>query len=67
MPSNLGPRDRPLRIIIGVSLLSLPFLFDSPLRWLGLIGLVPLLAGLAGRCLACRLMGLDSCPSHQCD
>lgn len=67
MPRNLGPLDRTLRIIIGAGLLSLPFLFDSPLRWFGLIGIMPLLTGLAGRCFAYRLLGLNSCPSHQRD
>ncbi len=67
MPRNVGKLDRTLRIIIGAALLTLPFLLDSPLRWFGLIGIMPLLTGLAGRCVAYRWLGLNSCPLHDRD
>lgn len=50
MRINVGKLDRTARIIIGLILLSLPFWLDTPWRWLGLVGLMPLTTGLAGRC-----------------
>ena len=40
--------ERVVRVILGIGLLSL--VFFGPKTMLGLIGLVPLLTGLAGRC-----------------
>ncbi len=65
MPRNVAQLERIIRIVIGVALLSLPFLLDSPLRWFGLIGIMPLLTGLAGRCPAYRLLGRKNCCSSQ--
>ena len=50
MQINVGNLDRIVRIVIGLILLSLPLWLDSSWRWLGLIGIMPLLTGLAGRC-----------------
>lgn len=52
MRANLTVRLRVARIMLGVFLLSLVTLaFEgprSPLAWLGLVGLVPLVVGLTG-------------------
>jgi hypothetical protein len=50
MPGNVGTTDRILRVVIGVALLSMFFLFEGGLRLFGLIGLVPLITGLLGSC-----------------
>ena len=43
---NVGGIDRAARIAVGLALMvSIPFL-DSPLRWIGLFGMVPLFTGL---------------------
>jgi hypothetical protein len=62
MQINVGNPERVARIVVGLILLSLPFWLDTPWRWLGLIGFVPLITGLAGRCPAYRLLGRNSCP-----
>lgn len=59
---NVANPERLVRIIVGLILLSVPFWLDTPWRWLGLIGFVPLITGLAGRCPAYRLLGRSSCP-----
>ncbi len=52
MRSNLTFGRRVLRIIIGIALLSLVTLAfvgpRTPLAWMGLVGLVPLVVGLTG-------------------
>ncbi len=50
MKSNVGKVDRWIRIVIGVLVLSLLFLLSGGARWLGLIGLIPLLTGILGYC-----------------
>ncbi len=57
MQINVGSLDRIVRIVVGLILLSLPLWLDSPWRWLGLIGIMPLITGLAGRCPGYRLLG----------
>lgn len=59
MKPNVGIFDRYARIALGLALLSLVFVGPKTL-W-GLIGLVPLLTGLARFCPAYRLTGVDTC------
>lgn len=65
MQINVGNPDRIVRIIVGLVLLSLTLWLDSPWRWLGLIGLMPLATGLSGRCAGYRLLGLNTCPMRK--
>jgi hypothetical protein len=65
MQINVGNLDRIARVVIGLILLSLPLWLDSPWRWLGLIGIMPLITGLAGRCLGYRLLGVSTCPMQK--
>lgn len=65
MHNNVGPTDRIIRIVIGLALLSLIFFIDGSLRWLGLVGLVPLITGIAGRCPAYWLLKLNTCPMRK--
>ncbi|MDX9741607.1 MAG: DUF2892 domain-containing protein [Gammaproteobacteria bacterium] len=60
MDINVGNIDRALRIVAGLALLSLPFWLDSPWRWLGLIGVMPLITGLLGHCPGYRLLGTNT-------
>jgi len=53
MHIDVGPTDRIVRVVIDLVLLSLIFLIDGSLRWLGLIGFMPLFTGY--RCLLFRL------------
>jgi hypothetical protein len=64
MTKNIGNTDRTIRIVAGLALLSLPFLVQGDVRWLGLIGVVPLATGLAGWCPAYRLFGISSCKTQ---
>lgn len=42
--------ERAIRIVTGLGLLSLLLLLSNDWRWVGLIGLVPLLTGTIGWC-----------------
>ena len=50
MKKNVGMTERWIRIIIGLAVLSLIFIIHGGLRWIGLIGLIPLLTGIFGFC-----------------
>lgn len=59
MPKNIGAWDRTLRIVLGVALLSLVFVGPKTL-W-GLVGLIPLITGLARFCPAYGIAGVSTC------
>lgn len=63
MTSNVGKWDRNLRIVMGLALLSLVFVGPQTL-W-GLIGLVPLVTGLARFCPVYRVAGVSTCPARK--
>lgn len=61
MKTNVGSIDRTLRIVAGLAILSLFFVLDEGQRGWALLGLVPLLTGLAGRCPLYTLLGIRTC------
>jgi len=58
MGINVGSMDRLVRIILGLALLSL-LVIGPQTKW-GLIGLIPLLTGLMGRCAIYSMLGLNT-------
>lgn len=61
MQKNVGSADKIVRIILGFGLLSLLFLLEAPMKYLGLIGIVPLLTSLMGWCPLYTLLGMNTC------
>lgn len=59
MKINIHPRERVLRVIVGIVLVSMAFVGPSNLWFL--LGFVPLLTGLFGRCPAYQLLGVSTC------
>ena len=57
---NEGRVDRALRVGVGLGVLSLTVVGPQTL-W-GLVGLVPLLTGLAGSCPLYTVLGVNTCP-----
>ena len=62
MKPNVGGVDKAVRIVVGLALLGLFFLLDGSMRYLGLIGIVPLATALMGWCPLYTLLGLNTCP-----
>ncbi len=60
MVRNEAGWDRMARVLVGMVILSTVFL--GPRTWWGLLGLIPLLTGLAGYCPLYQLLGFSSCP-----
>jgi hypothetical protein len=65
MKANVGGIDKALRIIGGIVLLALFFVLEGNARWLGLIGLVPLVTAFIGWCPAYALIGVNTCSVRQ--
>ncbi|MBT8415024.1 MAG: DUF2892 domain-containing protein [Boseongicola sp.] len=62
LSKNMGNFDRAARVIIGLALLIAFFaLPDLGLRWVLLIGIVPLATGLLGSCPAYSIFGVSTC------
>ena len=61
MKRNVGATDQITRVVIGVVLLAAVFYVEGPLRWLGLIGVLPLLTGVFGYCPAYRVFDFSTC------
>ncbi|MCA1968013.1 MULTISPECIES: YgaP family membrane protein [Ciceribacter] len=60
---NVGSIDRILRIVVGLVVLSLFFIYpDASWRYWTLIGVVPLLTGLLSTCPLYSLFGMSTCP-----
>lgn len=64
--TNVGGIDRILRILAGLMLLAMFFLFpDASWRYFTLIGIVPLLTGLLSTCPLYSILGLSTCPAKR--
>ncbi len=62
MKKNVGSADKVVRIVIGLGLLGFALFSDSPARWWGLVGVVPLLTAALGNCPLYSIVGLSTCP-----
>ena len=67
MASNIGGIDRILRIVVGVALIAFAVFGPATVewRWVGYIGVVPLLTALMGWCPAYTLFGISTCAVRQ--
>lgn len=64
MTSNVGGFDRIARIVVGVALIAFALFAPATIgwKWVGWIGVVPLLTAIVGFCPAYALLGLNTCP-----
>lgn len=60
MKKNVGTIDKWIRIILGIALLGLIFILQSDWRWIGLIGIIPLVTGLVNYCPIYALFGIHT-------
>ena len=58
--NNVGNADRIIRVIIGLGLLSLLIILDGNMRYLGLLGLIPIITALIGFCPLYKLIGIKT-------
>lgn len=58
MQCNVGKTDRVIRFILGSAIVGAGVWLGS---WLGIIGAIPILTGLTGRCPSYLLFGFSTC------
>jgi hypothetical protein len=63
MKANVGNADRAIRIVLGLALLSLLFLLEGNARFIGLVGIVPLLTATIRFCPLYAILGVNTCPA----
>lgn len=61
MTPNIGCADRMARVAVGLALLSMLFWVEGGLRWVGLIGLVPLATAAVRFCPLYAVLGWRTC------
>lgn len=57
---NIGKIDKIIRIILGLILLSLLFILEGNLKYLGLIGIVPILTASISFCPIYKIFGIKT-------
>jgi hypothetical protein len=60
MKKNVGRTDQWVRVIVGAALLSMVFILSGGIRWIGLIGFIPLITGIFGYCPLYSLFGVST-------
>ncbi len=65
MTPNIGNTEKVIRVTIGIALLSLLFVLEGNMSYLGLIGVVPLVTVVISWCPIWKLLGINTCPAPQ--
>jgi Inner membrane protein YgaP-like, transmembrane domain len=58
MECNVGKGDKTIRIVVGLAIIILGFVYQS---WWGLIGALPLISAATGWCPAYLPFGISTC------
>ncbi|SFI60033.1 YgaP family membrane protein [Celeribacter neptunius] len=62
LKKNVGGLDRILRIVVGLALIAGFFVnTEASMRWLYLLGIIPLATGLMSSCLLYTILGINTC------
>ncbi|WP_372603919.1 DUF2892 domain-containing protein [Actibacterium sp.] len=62
LKKNIGTVDRVLRIVVGLALIAGYFMNpEASLRWLYLLGIIPLATGIISSCPIYSILGINTC------
>jgi hypothetical protein len=61
MMKNVGNTDQTVRLIVGSVPLSLMLMVNADWRWLGLIGLIPVMTAILRVCPLYTILGINTC------
>lgn len=61
MKKNVGSIDRVLRLIVGLVIIALGFIYET---WWGLVGIIPLFTSAVGWCPAYLPFGISTCKTE---
>lgn len=65
MTVNVGTVDRTIRYALALVLFSFFWWASGPLKYVGLLGFLPLLTGTLGFCPLYSVLGLSTCPAKK--
>ena len=60
MEKNIGNTEKTFRIVIGLAILPMFFILEGNLRWIAIIGIVPIVTGIMNWCPAWFLLGIKT-------
>jgi hypothetical protein len=60
MQKNVGNAERVIRVLAGLGILSLVFILEGNIRFIGLLGIVPILTGSTGICPLYTVLGIST-------
>lgn len=58
MQKNVGSTDKVIRMVLAAGLFSLFFILEGDLKYLSLVGFVPLLTGMVSFCPLYKIVGV---------
>ncbi|KIF80726.1 YgaP family membrane protein [Noviherbaspirillum autotrophicum] len=61
MNANIGTVDKAIRLILAAVFFSLFFFLQGDLKWIALIGIVPLVTALVNWCPLYAIFGVKTC------
>ena len=64
MKNNVGTMDKVIRLILAIVFFSFAFTLEGNLRYLAVIGFIPLLTALISWCPIYRIVGISTCQSE---
>jgi hypothetical protein len=62
---NVGSIDKFVRIVLGIALLSMFFLLESGMKYVGLLGIVLIMTGLFNFCGLYKIFGINTCTVNE--
>ena len=67
MMKNVGSADKIIRIVVGIALIAFALAGPADIgwKWVGWIGVVPILTALMGWCPAYSVLGMRTCPMEK--
>jgi Inner membrane protein YgaP-like, transmembrane domain len=67
MMKNVGSADKIIRIVVGIALIAFALFGPADIgwKWVGWIGVVPILTALMGWCPAYSVLGMRTCPMEK--
>ncbi len=60
MTKNEHMVERVIRVIFGIALLSLLLILEGNLRFIGLVGIIPIITGTTGVCPLYTVLGIST-------
>lgn len=61
MKKNMGPVQRIIWVVLGIALLAWALFGSGDYKWIGWIGVVPLVTGIIGWCGINAVLGINTC------